>query len=64
MFTLENMRTLLSSRPFVPFRLHMSGGGTVDVRSPEQVLILRHYAYIGMLDPNAADSIYDRATLV
>ncbi len=64
MFTLESMRSLLNNRPFVPFRLHLSDGGTLEVRSPEQVFALRHYAYVGLLDPNATDSIYDRATLV
>jgi hypothetical protein len=60
MFTRENMQAPLGNRPFVPFRLYLSDGGTVDVRSPEQVVVLRHYAFVGLLDPNAADSVLDR----
>jgi hypothetical protein len=60
MFTLDNMRTLLSRRPFVPFRLWLSDGGHIDVRSPEQVLPLRQFALVGLLDPNAAEETYDR----
>lgn len=60
MFTLNNMRALLTTRPFVPFRLWLSDGGHLDVRSPEQVLPLRQYAIIALLDPNMAEEGYDR----
>ena len=60
MFTLDHMRALLSTRPFVPFRLWLSDGGHVDIRSAEQVMPLRHYALIGLLDPNALEESYDR----
>lgn len=59
MFTRDNMQALLSTRPFTPFRLWLSDGGHIDIRSAEQVLALRHYALIGLLDPNAAEG-YDR----
>ena len=55
MFTLDDMRRLLSARPFVPFRLWMSDGGRVDVRTPEVVLPGRRFAIVGLLDPDAAD---------
>ena len=60
MFTLDNMRALLTTRPFVPFRLWLSDGGHLDVRSAEQVLPLRHYAIIALLDPNVIEDGYDR----
>lgn len=60
MFTLNNMRALLTTRPFVPFRLWLSDGGHLDIRSAEQVLPLRHYAIIALLDPNVAEDGYDR----
>jgi hypothetical protein len=64
MFTRENMQTLLQNRPFAPFRLFLSDGGSVDVRSPEQVMVVRHYAVAGLLDPEARDSVYDRHLMV
>jgi hypothetical protein len=59
-FTLENMRNLVNAQPFIPFRLYLSDGGSVDVRSREQVFLLRQYAIIGLLDPQEADQIADR----
>jgi hypothetical protein len=60
MFTLDDLRALLSTRPFVPFRLWLSDGGFVDVRSQEQVLPLRHFALVALLDPEATDRSFDR----
>ena len=60
MFTLDDLRTLLNARPFVPFRLWLSDGGHVDVRSREQIMPLRRFALVGLLDPQAADSSFDR----
>jgi hypothetical protein len=64
MFTLDYMRNLLSARPFVSFRLWMSDGGHVDVRSSEAVLPLRRFALVGLLDPNATDTAFDRYVTV
>jgi hypothetical protein len=60
MFTRDDMQALLNTRPFVPFRLWLSDGGHIDVRSSEQVLPLRRYALVGLLDPKAAEEAYDR----
>lgn len=64
MFTFNDMRTLLQARPFVPFRIWLSDGGYIDVRSTEQVLLFRRYAIVGLLDPNAADLPSDRHMVV
>lgn len=64
MFTANNLQTLLNAQPFVLFRLYMSDGGTVEVRSREQVLIGRHFAVVGILDPEAKDTLFDRWTVV
>jgi hypothetical protein len=64
MFTLDDMRALLSARPFVPFRLHLSDGGFVEIKSPELVLPGRRFALVGLLDPDATDSVFDRWTTV
>jgi hypothetical protein len=60
MLTLDDLRSLLNTRPFVPFRLWLSDGGSVDVRSQEQVMPLRRFALVGLLDPQATDSSFDR----
>ncbi len=38
----------LHSRPFVPFRIHVSDGGLFDIRHPEMLLVTRHSAVIGV----------------
>ena len=64
MFNANNLLTLLKTRPFVPFRLILSDGGTVEVKSPEVVLPGRHLMVVGLLDPNAKDSLIDRWTTI
>lgn len=64
MFALNDMRSLLATRPFAPFRLWLSDGGHIDVRSPEVVFPGRRYAIIGLLDPEAADAAFDRHATV
>lgn len=64
MFTVNDMRTLLRARPFIPFRLWHSDGGHFDIRSPEQVFPLRQYAIVGLLDPNALEEAFDRHAVV
>jgi hypothetical protein len=64
MLTFDDLRSLLNARPFVPFRLWLSDGGSVDVRSQEQVLPLRRLAVVALLDPETIGSAYDRFTIV
>jgi hypothetical protein len=63
MFTANDLLTLLNERPFVPFRLILSDGGSVEVRSPEVVSVGRRFAVVGLLDPNATDTLFDRWTV-
>ena len=64
MFTLNDMRILLRTKPFVPFRLWLSDGGHITVRSPEQMMLFRRYAIVGLLDPDALDESFDRHVVV
>ncbi|HEY7152721.1 MAG TPA: hypothetical protein VH575_02070 [Gemmataceae bacterium] len=64
MFTLDNMRALLNARPFVPFRLLRSDGGSVEVKSPEVVAPGRQLAVIGLLDPDTTDTAFDRFVIL
>jgi hypothetical protein len=60
MFTRENLIALLQARPFVPFRLHLSDGGSLDVRSPEVAMVGRRFALVGLIDPGATNALFDR----
>ena len=64
MFTGNDLQALLNRRPFVPFRLKLSDGGTVEVISRELVIPGRRYAVVGLLDPDAKDTLIDRWTVV
>ena len=64
MFTSADMRGLIQTRPFVAFRLWLSDGGFVDVRSPEVVMVGKRFALVGLLDSEAADTAFDRYATV
>jgi hypothetical protein len=64
MFTYGDMRALLQAKPFVPFRLWLSDGGFVDVRSSEVVIAGKRFALVGLLDASAADTAFDRYAMV
>jgi len=65
MFNANNLLTLLKARPFAPFRFVLSDGGTVEVRSPEFVMLGRQFAVVGLPDPAfVADTFIDRWTTI
>ena len=64
MFNLAAIESLLSAKPFVPFRIWLSDGGHVDVLSREVVIVGRQFAVIGLLDPNTTGIAVDRYTTV
>jgi hypothetical protein len=64
MFNLAAMYALVNAKPFVPFRLHLSDGGSVVVRSRELVLVGKQFAVIGLLDPGNNDLAADLWTTV
>src|SRR4051812_35503936 len=63
MFTLNDMQALLNARPFVPFRLWLTDGGHVDVKSRELVMPGKRFALIGLLDVDSDES-FDRYVTV
>ena len=64
MFTATELIALLNAKPFVPFKLHLSDGGSVEVPTREIVLPTRRMAVIGVLDSKQNNSIADRWTMV
>jgi hypothetical protein len=64
MFVLADLQTLLWARPFVPFRLHRSDGGMIEVKHREFVTAGRRYAVVGISDPTDPDAPFDRHAVV
>lgn len=60
MFTSADMQALLNAQPFVPFRLYLSDGTTVDVRHRELAVAGRRSVWIGLPDPTAEETLFDR----
>jgi hypothetical protein len=50
---------LLHQRPFVPLRIHLTGGKTFDVYHPDVVLVLRSRIDIG-IGPDPVHQALDR----
>jgi hypothetical protein len=64
MFTRDDLMMLLNAAPFVPFRLHLSDGGTIEVRHRDFVNAGRRYALIGVPDPADPHAPFDRHLVV
>jgi hypothetical protein len=60
MFTRDDLLALLSAAPFTAFRLHLSDGGTVDIRSREIVMPLKRYAVVALPNPSNPAAGADR----
>ena len=48
-------------RPFAPFRICMTDGRSYDVRHPDQVIVLRSRAVVGIGGNGVAESVVDVA---
>ena len=44
----EELRALLRRRPFVPIRVHLTGGTTYDIKHPEMAFLTRSTVEIGL----------------
>jgi hypothetical protein len=53
----------VKQRPFIPFRLVVSEGGNYDVRHPEQVMVTRDLAVIG-IEGDQDQDFYETTVLV
>jgi hypothetical protein len=49
---------LVRGQPFAPFRIHATDGRTYDVRHPDQIMVLRSRAVLGV--PERDDDVPDR----
>lgn len=44
----EDIREFTRKQPFAPYRIHVSGGSTYDIRYPDQVIVLRSSVVIAV----------------
>ncbi len=53
--TRNDLLKRLKQRPFAPFRLIVSEGAAYDIRHPEQVMVARDSAVIGLSEEQEQD---------
>jgi hypothetical protein len=54
----EELLGLLQQRPFLPFRIHLDDGRTVEVRHPDMVLLGRQVVVLGVPEASADPHTY------
>jgi hypothetical protein len=60
----EDVRRLLQQRPFQPFRLHLTDGGSYDIRFPEINLLGKTFLIVGIPVPDDPDPVYESTVKV
>jgi hypothetical protein len=63
--TAEGVLSRLRRKPFVPFRLHLSGGTFHDIAHPEIMLVTKIGVIVAIYDPDqSSDDIPARDVLI
>ena len=57
--TIEKLRTAMNRRPFVPFVIHLTGGGRLPVRYPEHMAMSQGGQTVIVFGEGEAFSIVD-----
>ncbi len=60
----EELASAVRRRPFVPFRLTLTEGGSYEVRHPELCMPSRRSALIGLNPSNETDLLFDRSVTI
>lgn len=60
----HDLRELKLADPFVPFRLHLTNGTTLEVPDPLLILVCRREAVVGVARPGRRLPIADRFVFV
>jgi hypothetical protein len=60
----EDLREFTRRQPFVPYRIHLTGGKTYDIVHPDQVIVLRSRMIIGVGDENSIPEHADHVALI
>jgi len=60
----DDLLELVRRQPFAPFRIHITAGGTYDVRHPDQIIVLRSRAVLPAGGANGIPEHVDHVELV
>jgi hypothetical protein len=61
---LEELLRAIRTKPFIPFRLLMTNGETLEVRHPELCMPGARTIAVGLTAPSQSQAIYDVVTIV
>jgi hypothetical protein len=59
----DDLKTRVDQRPFMPFRVIVTEGGSYDIRHPELFMLGKRSAVIGIAG-NPADTTFDTSVIV
>jgi hypothetical protein len=62
--TRNDLRKRLREHPVIPFRLVVSEGARYDIRHPEQLMVARDMAVVGLETSSETDDFYETVALV
>ncbi len=60
----EDLLELIRRQPFLPFRIHATGGQAYDIHHPDQIIVLRSRAVVGAGSDNGFPAHLDHLALV
>lgn len=60
----DDLLELVRRQPFAPFRVHITGGKTYDVRHPDQIIVLRSRAVVAVGGENGVGDRLEHIALV
>ena len=60
----DDLIELIRRQPFAPFRLHITGGNIYEVRHPDQIIVLRSRAVLGVGGDNGVADRLEHVALV
>ncbi len=60
----EDLLEFTCKRPFAPYRIHLTDGRTYEIRHPDQVIVLRSRAIIGVGGRNGVPDHAEHVSLI
>ena len=58
----QDVRDMLKRQPFIPFQIQLTDGRVMQVQHPDQVMVARDVAHVGLLE--SEPSVYQRIEMV
>ena len=60
----DDLLDFVRRQPFAPFRVHITGGKSYDVRHPDQIIVLRSRAVLAVGGENGVGDRLEHVSLV